>query len=143
MFTKAEKSAETIITGQRPAEKLTLARQMRRLPTPAEAKLWYHLRAGRLNGLHFRRQQVIDGFIADFYCHSVGLVIELDCEVHQDRAEYDAERDRILEERGLRILRLPNSAIETDCAAALLQIAGHARLPQSPPPESELSESFL
>ena len=136
MFDRAERSGETIITGQRPAEKLTLARQMRRLPTPAEAKLWYYLRAGRLNGLHFRRQQVIDGFIADFYCHSVGLVIELDGGVHQDQAEYDAERDRILEERGLRILRLPNSAVETDCPATLLLIAGYAKLPPSSPSES-------
>ena len=143
MFTRAEKSAEAIITGQRPGEKLTLARQMRQLPTPAEAKLWYHLRAGRLNGLHFRRQQVIDGFISDFYCHAVGLVIELDGGVHQDRAEYDAERDRILEERGLRILRLPNSVVETDCATALLQIAGHAKLPHPSPSESQPSESQL
>ena len=136
MFTRVERSGETIITGQRPAEKLTLARQMRRLPTPAEAKLWYYLRAGRLNGLHFRRQQVIDGFIADFYCHSVGLVIELDGGVHQDQAEYDAERDRILEERGSRILRLPNSAVETDCPATLLLIAESAKLPQPSPSEA-------
>ncbi len=141
MFDRAERSVETIITGQQPGEKLTLARQMRRLPTPAEAKLWYYLRAGRLNGLHFRRQQVIDGFIADFYCHAVGLVIELDGGVHQDRVEYDAERDRILTERGLRILRLPNSAIETDCAATLLLIAASAKLPQPPPAESQLPES--
>lgn len=138
MFTESEKSVETIITGQRPGEKLTLARQMRRLPTTAEAKLWYHLRAGRLNGLHFRRQQVIDGFIVDFYCHSVGLVIELDGGVHQDRADYDAERDRIIGERGLRVLRLPNSAVEIDCPATLLLIAASAKLPPSSP-----SESFL
>ena len=138
MFTGAEKSLDTIITGQRPAEKLTLARQMRRLPTPAEAKLWVHLRAGRLNGLHFRRQQVIDGFIADFYCHAVGLVIELDGGVHQNQAEYDAERDRILEERGLHILRLPNSAVETNCPATLVLISERAKLLQSPN-----SESFL
>ena len=141
MFTRVERSGETIITGQRPGEKLTLARQMRRMTTPAEAKLWCHLRAGRLNGLHFRRQQVIDGFIADFYCHSVGLVIELDGGVHQDQAEYDAERDRILGERGLRILRLPNSAVETDCPATLLLIAGYAKLPPSSPSESQLPES--
>jgi len=53
-----EKTKQTIITGQKPAEKLLLALRMRRLPTPAEAKLWSCLRAGRRNGLHFRRQQV-------------------------------------------------------------------------------------
>ena len=45
MFDRAEKSGETIITGQRPGEKLTLARQMRRMTTSAETKLWCHLRA--------------------------------------------------------------------------------------------------
>ena len=129
MFTESDKSVVTIITGQQPGEKLTLARQMRRQPTPAEAKLWQHLRAGRLSGLHFRRQQVIDGFIVDFYCHAVGLVIELDGRVHQDQEDYDAERDRILEERGLRILRLPNSAVEMNCPATLLLIADSAKLP--------------
>jgi very-short-patch-repair endonuclease len=96
---------------------------MRHLPTPAEAKLWSSLRASRLNGLHFRRQQVIDGFIADFYCHLAGLVVELDGAVHQQQAEYDAERDRILQERGLRILRFPNSEVENNLSAVLAQIA--------------------
>jgi very-short-patch-repair endonuclease len=57
---------------------------------------WQHLRANQLNGLHFRRQQIIDGFIADFYCHVARLVIEVDGEIHQQQAEYDAERDRVL-----------------------------------------------
>ena len=121
-----EKTKQTIITGQRPAEKLPLAQQMRRLPTPAEAKLWTHLRAGRLRGLHFRRQQVIDGFIADFYCHAAGLVIELDGAVHQQQTDYDAERTRILEERGLHILRFANSKVEKDCPSVLREIAENA-----------------
>ena len=118
-----EKSKETIITGQKLAEILPLAQQMRRNPTEAEARLWYYLPAGRLNSLHFRRQQVIDGFIADFYCHSAELVIELDGGVHKAQAEYDAERDDILRERGLRILRFRNSDIETNCPSVLAKIA--------------------
>ena len=100
---------------------------MRRQPTAAEAKLWYFLRAGRLNGLHFRRQQLIDGFIVDFYCHSAGLVIELDGAVHQGQLEYDAERGRILKERGLCILRFSNMELETNCPAVLAKIAQSAR----------------
>ncbi len=122
MNTEWEKTKQTIVTGQKPGEKLPLARQMRRQPTPAEAKLWHYLRADRLNGSHFRRQQVIDGFIADFYCHAAGLVIELDGSVHLPQAEYDAERDRILGERGLRILRFLNSDLETDLPSVLAQI---------------------
>ena len=119
----SERSRETIVTGQRTGEKLTLARQMRRQPTAAEAKLWQHLRAGRLEGLHFRRQQVIDEFVADFYCHTAGLVIEVDGAVHYDRADYDAERDRVLAERSLRILRFSNNAVEAHCPQVLRQIA--------------------
>ena len=121
-----DKTKQTVITGQRPAEKLPLAQQMRRLPTPAEAKLWTYLRAGRLIGLHFRRQQVIDGFIVDFYCHAAGLVVELDGDVHRQQADYDAERTRILEERGLHILRFANRRVETECPAVLREIAESA-----------------
>ena len=46
--------------------------------TPEEKILWGCLRGNKLNGLHFRRQQVIAGYIVDFYCHSVRLVIEID-----------------------------------------------------------------
>jgi len=118
-----EKTKQTIITGQKPAGKLSLAQQMRRQPTPAEAILWVCLRASRLQGLHFRRQQVIDGFIADSYCHSAGLVIEVDGAVHQQQVDYDTERDRILKERGLRILRFPNADVESNLSAVLAQIA--------------------
>ena len=45
--------------------------------TPAEKILWNELRANKL-GVHFRRQQVIAGFIVDFYCHKSALVIEVD-----------------------------------------------------------------
>nr|WP_225894176.1 DUF559 domain-containing protein [Atlanticothrix silvestris] len=51
-------------------DKMQLAREFRRQMTPAEKILWQHLRGNRLNGLHFRRQQIIDGFIVDFYCHT-------------------------------------------------------------------------
>lgn len=41
---------------------------MRAEPTPAEAKLWEHLRKGRLDGYKFRRQHRIGAYIVDFYC---------------------------------------------------------------------------
>ena len=77
--------------------------------TPAEAILWQHLRTNKLDGLHFRRQEVINGLIADFYCHEAGLVVEVDGAVHEDRTDADAERDRILTGRGLRVLRFTNA----------------------------------
>ena len=49
--------------------------------------------------LKFRRQHVIAPYIVDFYCHELGLVIELDGSQHgtDDAVEYDAERTQFLE----------------------------------------------
>lgn len=113
-----------IVTGQHvnPA-KLEAARRYRRRMTPAERILWQRLRAGRLQGWHFRRQQVIDGFIVDFYCHAKSLVIELDGGVHEQQPEYDRERDAILTARGLRILRIPNKEVLQNLPEVLERIA--------------------
>ena len=74
------------------------------------------------NGRHFRRQQIIDGFIVDFYCHAAGLVIEVDGKIHEDQIEYDAERDRILKQRELQILRFTNAEIRANLDAVLRSI---------------------
>jgi len=80
--------------------------------TPAEKILWQELRGNKL-GVHFRRQQVIAGFIVDFYCHKAGLVIELDGDIHEGETqkETDANRDKVLAELGLRIIRFRNEEI--------------------------------
>jgi len=104
-----------------------LARDMRRQPTKEEAHLWYRLRAGRLNGLHFRRQQIIEGYIVDFYCHAAGLVIELDGSVHSDTVPHDRERDLILSRRGLTILRFRNDEVFHDTSLVLNEIELAAR----------------
>ena len=116
--------AHRIVVGQHVTEeKAARARQFRREMTEAERMLWAALRKNQLAGLHFRRQQIIDGFIVDFYCHAAGLVIEVDGSVHATQAAYDAERDRILAARGLRVLRVSNAEVLQDCPAVLAQIA--------------------
>ena len=99
---------------------------MRREMTEAESILWKQLRSNRCGGLHFRRQQIIDGFIADFYCHAAGLIIEVDGGIHQEQADYDALRDHILTTRGLRVVRFANERIHTDMAAVLKEIQATA-----------------
>ena len=107
---------KNIIPGQRVArEKLQRARELRYDMTLAEKILWKELRGNKL-GVHFRRQQVIAGFIVDFYCHKPGLVIEVDGSVHggDKQKENDAERDKVLSEMGLRVVRFMNEdVIET------------------------------
>lgn len=100
-----------IIPGQRVTkEKLQRAKELRRDMTPAEKILWQELRANKL-GVHFRRQQVIAGFIVDFYCHKATLVIEVDGDIHDLQQADDAKREKALREIGLRIVRFRNDEV--------------------------------
>ncbi len=114
---------KNIVIGQKvnPA-KAQRARELRQNMTPAEAVLWQALRANRLGGIHFRRQQIIAGFIVDFYCHAASLVIEVDGGIHLQQVETDRERERILVERGLRVLRFQNEQVLNDLAGVLTHI---------------------
>ena len=95
-----------IVIGQKISRKMhERARELRRNMTPAEKILWDRLRHNRLNGLQFRRQQIIDGFIVDFYCHSKALVVEVDGDIHDEQKAYDSERDNSLIARGFGVLR--------------------------------------
>ena len=105
-------------------EKLDRARQFRKNPTPDERTLWEALRSDALAGLHFRRQQVIGGFIADFYCASAQVAIELDgpVHVHAEQMREDAERDRVLASRGIRTMRIASERVGTELAKVLEEI---------------------
>ena len=91
-------------------EKLTpLARTLRRNMTDAERKLWGILRA-RPRGFKFRRQQPIEGYIADFACFSARLIVEADGGQHNGDPG-DEIRTRILEAAGWRVLRFWNNDV--------------------------------
>ena len=87
---------------------LTNARNLRKGMTKEERKLWYTLLCKL--PVRFRRQQIIGNYIVDFYCHSRGLVIELDGSQHfEDKGKQaDLERDAYLRGLGLRVLRYSN-----------------------------------
>ncbi len=88
-----------------------LAREMRKEPTPAEAKLWQHIRKEQICGVKFRRQYVIDRFITDFCSPEVRLIIEVDGPIHQYTEEEDQIRQSFLESLGFEIIRFPNTEI--------------------------------
>ena len=110
---------KNIIPGQTVTkEKLQRARELRHDMTLAEKLLWQELRANKL-AVHFRRQQVIVGFIVDFYCHKAALVIELDGGIHENQQEEDAKRDKALSELGLRIIRFRNDEVLKNLSAVV------------------------
>jgi very-short-patch-repair endonuclease len=114
------------------------ARELRRQSTDAEQRLWLHLRAGRLNGLKFRRQHPIPPYVADFYCESARLVIELDGSQHNEGV--DDARTRFLELLGLKVLRYWDNEVlqQTDAVLeAIWSVAQDRTLSPTPLPEGE------
>ena len=81
--------------------------------------MWTRLRAGRLERIHFRRQQIIEPFIVDFYCHQAALVIEVDGSVHLDQEEYDRQRNYDLQMLGLRVMRFSNTDVDQNLEGVL------------------------
>jgi very-short-patch-repair endonuclease len=113
---------KNIIPGQTVTkEKHQRAKELRHDMTHAEKILWQELRANKL-GVHFRRQQIIAGFIVDFYCYKAALVIELDGDIHDLQQEEDARRDKVLSEMGLRIVRFRNEEVVKDLSVVLGKI---------------------
>jgi very-short-patch-repair endonuclease len=93
------------------ADKLSFAKRLRREMTPAERILWKALRRNAIDGFHFRRQQIIEGYVVDFYCDEAKLAIELDGGVHEEQWKYDESRDRTISLAGVRVLRISNEAM--------------------------------
>jgi very-short-patch-repair endonuclease len=86
------------------------ARELRRSLTPSERYAWSLLRRRGIHGLKFRRQHVLDGFVADFYCPERRLVLEVDGAPHHgpDQTAYDGARTAHLERRGYTVVRVRN-----------------------------------
>jgi very-short-patch-repair endonuclease len=90
------------------------ARAMRKNSTQAEIKLWCELlRNKQMMGYTFLRQRPIGPYIADFFCKSLGLVIETDGISHQypDVIRRDSEKTDYLRNHGFRVLRFSDEEV--------------------------------
>ncbi|MDF1580935.1 MAG: endonuclease domain-containing protein [Desulfuromonadales bacterium] len=94
-----------------------LARENRKNPTPAETKIWNEvLRMRQFADYKFLRQKPLAGYIVDFYCSELRLVIEIDGDSHAESVEYDAERTRVLQSLGLTVIRYTNGEVISNIA---------------------------
>ena len=89
------------------------AKEMRKRPTAAEDALWLILKDEQFVQYKFRRQHPIARFIADFYCHGLRLVIEVDGGYHilQEQKAFDSFRDEDMAALGISVLRFTNDDI--------------------------------
>lgn len=89
----------------------------------------------RLEGIHFRRPQVVEPYIVDFYCHRAEPLIEVDGGVHQDQGGSDRLREPGLQARGLRVMRFTNNEVigSLDLALEAIRYARERRSAGTPP----------
>ncbi|MBK0402617.1 endonuclease domain-containing protein [Adhaeribacter sp. BT258] len=124
------------------ARQFLFAKENRKKATQAEDFLWQHLRGRKLMGFKFRRQHPICNFIADFYCHEVGLAIELDGEIHNDKEaqDFDAGRSAELQNLGIKVLRFKNEEVLKNVVEVLEEVGKHLIPGPSPQGEGSLNE---
>jgi very-short-patch-repair endonuclease len=98
-----------------------LARSLRSNATDAERRLWQGLRRKQVAGFRFRRQVVLDGFIADFACFDARLIIEVDGATHSTDEEIarDIARSAALQALGFESLRFTNEDVYRNLDGAL------------------------
>jgi very-short-patch-repair endonuclease len=96
---------------------------MRRASTEAEARLWWHLRATRLHGFKFRRQQPIGDYIVDFVCFERRLIVEVDGSQHLEFVGQDDARTAWFELQGFTVLRFWNDDVLRDARRVMQEIA--------------------
>ncbi|WEA02427.1 endonuclease domain-containing protein [Mucilaginibacter sp. SJ] len=115
---------------------IDFCRELRQRETVAEKLLWQELRNRKLLKKKFLRQhplcvQSYFGknlyYIPDFYCHEAKLVIEADGPIHLYKKDYDSNRDKVLAELGLTILRFKNDEIENNIDGVLNKVIEYLR----------------
>ncbi len=90
------------------------ARALRKAGNLSEVIFWKQVRAGEFHSIDVDRQRVIGNYIVDFYIKSLGLVVEIDGESHNDKDEYDEKRERFLISLGLNVFKISTFQIHYD-----------------------------
>ena len=112
---------KTMYYGAKP-DTLEAARILRKSMTRTEKLLWDKLKGKQICRLRFRRQHPIDFFIADFYCHQIRLVVEIDGEIHNQQEEYDDGRSAEMEKFDIKVIRFKNWEVENDIENVIIKI---------------------
>jgi very-short-patch-repair endonuclease len=105
-----------MLMSQRP-----FVKALRQNMTDAERLFWKHLRAHRLSGHKFRRQQPIGPYVVDFVHFGARLIIECDGGQHNESAD-DQRRDVWLSQQGFRVLRFWNHDIMNETESVITEI---------------------
>lgn len=114
------------------------ARELRKAGNLPEVLFWKQVHKGKFKDFDFDRQKIIGNYIVDFYCGNCQAVIEIDGSSHDDKQEYDAERDAYLESLGLTVIHISAKDILQNLDATMEWLHDHPALSGTPPGEGNL-----
>jgi very-short-patch-repair endonuclease len=111
------------------------ARELRKAGNLPEVLLWNQLKCHKFKGFDFDRQKIIGNFIVDFFCSNCNVVLEIDGSTHDNKAEYDAERDAFLIGLGLKVIHIYAKDVLQSLNIVMETLYDHPALTGTPPRE--------
>ncbi len=102
-----------------------LAKDKRKAGILSEVLFWQQVHKGVFHKIDFDRQRIIGNFIVDFYVKKLGLVVEIDGSSHDEKQEYDAKRQKYLEELGLRVYRITDFDVKNNLDIVMLELENY------------------
>ncbi len=105
------------------ADKAELAKKFRKEPMPYEDIAWQLLRNRKICNTKWRRQQLIGGYIADFYCPELALILEIDGAVHNtpEAIAYDECRTYFFNSKNINVIRVKNDDCNAEWLTSIIQ----------------------
>src|SRR5690606_18524760 len=122
------------------------ARELRKAGNLPEVLFWNQVKNNQFKGFDFDRQKIIGNYIVDFYCSNCNVVIEIDGSSHDDKVEYDAERDAFLESLGLTVIHIPVNDVMKQMSSVMNMLYDHPALvgtKEPPRPAGTQEQNYL
>ncbi|MGV1011842.1 MAG: endonuclease domain-containing protein [Flavobacterium sp.] len=98
------------------------AKSLRKAGNYAEVVFWQHVHKGKFHKIDFDRQRIIGNFIVDFYIKTLGLIIEIDGESHNEKEDYDEKREEYLKSLGLKVFKTTNFRVLHDLGNVMKEL---------------------
>ena len=93
------------------------AKELRKAGNLSEVLFWQTFKDKKKLGFDIDRQVIIGNYIVDFFIPELGLVFEIDGSSHNDKLEYDAERDNFMQDLNLQVVRILDKDVQKNMAS--------------------------
>ena len=115
------------------------AKELRQAGNLSEVLFWNQVKNKQFKGFDFDRQKIVGNYIVDFFCTNCNVVIEIDGSSHDDKQEYDVERDAFLESLDLKVIHIPVADVMKNLNGVMEMLFNHPTLTGTPPEEGNFA----